>query len=138
MIDCFCIFLFGKPLAYLGRRCYNCGASGGTVRLPRWAIDAIRKNASWVGKRYYPDDEDRERAAEARTLRGMMTAFPGRRARRDKTTPGRWFVEQATGAGRSTGVMVEAADKAGALRAAKCRLPYITKTALRAKETKTP
>ncbi len=34
--------------------CFNCGASGGTVHLPAWAISEIRKNASWVGKRYYP------------------------------------------------------------------------------------
>jgi len=38
MIDCFCIFLFGKPLAYLGRRCYNCGGYFTTDRYTwqRW------------------------------------------------------------------------------------------------------
>jgi len=39
--------------------CLNCGAGGTTVEIPEWAIENIRKNASWVGKRYYPCDEDR-------------------------------------------------------------------------------
>lgn len=48
--------------------CYNCGAQG-TVKLPRWAVRSIREQASWVGKRYYPHDEDREAAEEIAALR---------------------------------------------------------------------
>lgn len=36
----------------------NCG-SGGLVPMPEWAVSSIRFQASWVGKRYYPHDEDR-------------------------------------------------------------------------------
>ena len=61
----------------VGNHCYNCGASP-SVRLPDWAVDCIREQASWVGKRYYPNDEDKEMAAELKELRSRMTEFPGR------------------------------------------------------------
>lgn len=43
--------------------CTNCG-NGSTVELPEWAIAEIRRNASWVGKRYYPNEEDKKAAAK--------------------------------------------------------------------------
>lgn len=55
--------------------CYNCGA-GGTVELPFWAIRSIRKQASWVGKRYYPHEEDRETREELAALRALAPANP--------------------------------------------------------------
>jgi hypothetical protein len=80
--------------------CFNCGAGGSVVTLPKHAADAIRKSASWVGKRYYPSDEDREIQAELRVLRGLITDFPGRTAR-EYTDPVEggpfWVVEQRTG-----------------------------------------
>lgn len=45
----------------IGGYCTNCG-NGSTVDLPVWAIEEIRRNASWVGKRYYPCDEDKKAA----------------------------------------------------------------------------
>jgi hypothetical protein len=51
--------------------CYNCG-SGGTVTIPRWAVESIRAQASWVGKRYYPNAEDHIINAELKLLRSRM------------------------------------------------------------------
>lgn len=55
--------------------CYNCGTVG-TVQLPRWAVDSIREQASWVGKRYYPADEDKEAAEELAALRALAPLNP--------------------------------------------------------------
>lgn len=49
---------WGEPI--MEGHCFNCGAGGCTVKLPRWAIEMIRKSASWVGKRYYPHEEDKK------------------------------------------------------------------------------
>lgn len=38
--------------------CINCGSGGSLILLHIWAVESIRKNASWVGKRFYPDKED--------------------------------------------------------------------------------
>lgn len=54
----------------IGDGCMNCG-SGGTVVIPRWAVDSIREQASWVGKRYYPHAEDKEQVRELRYLRSI-------------------------------------------------------------------
>ena len=58
--------------------CMNCGAGGSTVRLPRWAVDSIREQASWVGKRYYPHEEDGVLGKEIRALRSAIGKYPGR------------------------------------------------------------
>lgn len=58
--------------------CYNCGSGGTTAWLPIWAVDMIRENASWVGRRYYPNDEDRANAEERRDLLDTIKEFPGR------------------------------------------------------------
>lgn len=38
--------------------CMNCAGHGEIVVISRRAANKIRESASWVGKRYYPDDED--------------------------------------------------------------------------------
>lgn len=50
--------------------CMNCG-SAGTIQIPRWAVDSIRRSASWVGKRYYPSAEDLDDQRELRYLRSI-------------------------------------------------------------------
>jgi hypothetical protein len=57
--------------------CMNCG-NGSCVTLPPWAVDSIREQASWVGKRYYPHREDHERNRELRSLRKAIGRWPGR------------------------------------------------------------
>ncbi len=37
--------------------CDNCGGHH-LLHMPKWAADSIRRQASWVGKRYYPNHED--------------------------------------------------------------------------------
>lgn len=51
--------------------CFNCGMSA-TVHIPRWATQSIREQASWVGKRYYPDEEDRITREELKVLRPLL------------------------------------------------------------------
>ena len=51
--------------------CYNCGAGGAAINIPKWAIESIRKNGSWVCKRAYPSQEDREQVRELRYLRSV-------------------------------------------------------------------
>lgn len=53
--------------------CSNCGSIG-TVKLPRWAVESIRRSASWVGKRYYPSEEDLLNSRELRYLRHISAA----------------------------------------------------------------
>lgn len=54
-----------------GSFCANCCGIGSAFPLPQWAVDSIREQASWIGKRYYPHDEDVEKAAEVRYLRSI-------------------------------------------------------------------
>ena len=41
--------------------CGNCSSNDCLVAIPFWAVESIRQQASWVGKRYYPCDEDRSK-----------------------------------------------------------------------------
>jgi hypothetical protein len=80
--------------------CLNCGAGGTTHLVPMWFIESIRKNASWVCKRYYPNEEDMQNAGELRALRAQMATFPGRSAelvKEDERGAAYWRVKQATG-----------------------------------------
>lgn len=60
----------GAPIPE-GNYCTNCG-NVGLLNIPRWAVESIRAQASFVGKRYYPIDEDRDQAAELAFLRARM------------------------------------------------------------------
>lgn len=73
--------------------CLNCG-SGSTVTLPKWAVDEIRRNAAWVGARYYPDDETRARRRELHALRKAIGRWPGRTASPIEDAPGMWRLRQ--------------------------------------------
>lgn len=46
----------------VGSFCTNCCGNGTTFPLPKAAIESIRQQASWVGKRYYPHAEDLAKA----------------------------------------------------------------------------
>lgn len=106
----------------VGNHCYNCGA-GPSVRLPDWAVDCIREQASWVGKRYYPNDEDKEMAAELKELRSRMTEFPGRTI--EHIDIGQFRVTQRLNE-RTTHVIVVRADtQEEAWEKSKTRLPFI-------------
>jgi hypothetical protein len=110
--------------------CFNCGAGWtGELKLPRWAIESIRSQASWVGRRYYPGPEDRENHEEIRRLRALPKTFPGRSAERDKEDKYRWWVSQdlpsSTGSKRVT-TSVKATSADDAIEASRYSLPYIS------------
>jgi hypothetical protein len=103
--------------------CTNCG-NGSTVLLPRWAIDSIREQASWVGKRYYPHKEDAERHAERDALLALVTRFPGRTATpAEGMDADQWSVRQEMPGGLSVTTLVRAETAEEAMR--KCRLCYV-------------
>jgi hypothetical protein len=110
--------------------CFNCGAGGSGIEMKRWAVDSIRQQASWVGKRYYPHDEDKQRHEELKVLRALIPSFPGRTARLSEdgkaSEPGKlvWWVEQVTGAQTTTSVSIEAATAEEAIEASRFLLPY--------------
>lgn len=102
--------------------CFNCGAGGVTVRIPIWAVDMIRKSASWVGSRYYPNDEDKARYEERKALLALVKKFPGRSAKRTKAG---WCVHQKVDAHREVMIFSVAATKKAALEEARFVLPYV-------------
>lgn len=104
-----------------GSHCTNCGSSS-TIDIPAWAIGSIREQASWVGKRYYPIEEDRQARKELALLRSKMTEFPGRSVRFSEGNG--WVVEQRTGPRTITSVFITADNAEEALAAAKTMLPY--------------
>lgn len=55
--------------------CYNCGYPS-TIQIPRYAIESIRQQASWVGSRYYPNSEDKQIRLELKYLRGQIPDHP--------------------------------------------------------------
>lgn len=95
----------------VGHFCANCGVGGAVVDLPEWAIKNIRQNASWVGKRYYPCDEDRERAEERVDLLALVQHFPGRKvALRVFNGRKAWEVSQTLANGCTVSTTVTDAD----------------------------
>jgi hypothetical protein len=107
--------------------CYNCGAGGTLVVIPKWGVDEIRKNASWVGRRYYPGDEDRKLSAELLRLRALAVELrppEGRTVEPTPDHPGGYTVKQDTGGGRSTMVFIDAGSPEEALAKAAMSLPY--------------
>jgi hypothetical protein len=105
--------------------CTNCG-SGGTVKLAKWAVDSIRQQASWVGKRYYPIKEDTEQAEELKLLRNSMTVFPGRTI--EHTDLNQFRVTQKTGKNSTIVTFVTAKDIDEAWEKSKSWLPYVPQT----------
>ena len=106
-----------------GNYCYNCGAGGGIVQLPDWAVDSIREQASWVGKRYYPNDEDKQMAAEIKALRSRMTEFPGRTI--EMVEPGEYRVIQRLDERTTIQTTVTAKTEKEAWEKAKTLLPFV-------------
>ena len=102
--------------------CANCGAGGSALKLPRWAVQSIREQASWVGKRYYPNQEDKDLAAEIEALRALVPVMPGRSA--EPNEDGSWSVVQKTKTSNIV-VYVEATSASEALRKAHTQLPYV-------------
>lgn len=95
--------------------------------MPIWAIDSIRQNASWVGKRYYPSQEDREQALELRYLRSLAPPPSGRTVKRadyDGSNEHDWVVKQEYPDGSSVTTMVKADFDEQAWLAGQIALPY--------------
>lgn len=114
-----------------GGHCYNCGA-GGAITIPRWAVESIRAQASWVGRRYYPGREDHELAEERKALLRLVPSFPGRTAtpavRLEDGAwvpdPGRWDVRQMLPNGWiETQVLAGSAEEA--IEATRYHLRYV-------------
>jgi hypothetical protein len=101
---------------------------GGIVQLPLPAVEEIRRNASWVGKRYYPCDEDVANREELAKLRGKMTEYPGRSV---ELREGAGYVEtiymvtQKLPKGRSVSVFVNADTPEQAHEKTRTSLPYV-------------
>lgn len=112
-----------------GAHCLNCGANWTVdIKIPRWAIESIRSQASWVGRRYYPGPEDKENAKELRFLRSLPTTFPGRSAEPIADEPYRWWVKQLLPkgfSGASVMIAVKASSVEDAVEASRLLLPYI-------------
>jgi hypothetical protein len=111
--------------------CFNCG--GCPIQIPRWAVESLREQASWVGKRYYPHDEDKQTNLELKNLRVLVKKFPGRSAVRspplpDEKTTDAWWVTQILSKddpSESVSVIVHARNKKEALEKCRLTLPYI-------------
>ena len=132
----------GGPIRGVGH-CTNCGAGGSSFQLPRYAINEIRRNASWVGSRYYPSDDDHERHAELRELRSTVKHFPGRTVEYKEPDPqdrykGYWLITQRMTPTKTRSLMLDA-DRAStpekALEVTKCDLPYVPEERLSDKKT---
>jgi hypothetical protein len=93
--------------------CFNCGAGGtGVVMLKRQA-ESIRESASWVGRRFYPNEEDRENWAEVKALRRAIGTYPGRSAEwvpGNDGARGYWRLSQSLDNGRVVMTMVQAPE----------------------------
>ena len=121
--------------------CFNCGAGGSTKKLPRYFVESIRQQASWVGKRYYPAKEDFENAEERKRLLSCVEKFPGRSVEPAETItrdgewipePGRWTVKQLTPGNLYSTTTVTAETEAEAWEKARfCGLTYHTEESLR-------
>lgn len=105
-----------------GGYCSNCGAIP-SVTLPEWAVQSIREQASWVGKRYYPNDEDVQRGKEIKELRSRMTEFPCRTV--EPTDSGHFRVVQRLNETTTYCIYVTADTQEEAWSKAKTLLPFV-------------
>jgi hypothetical protein len=92
--------------------CTNCGAGGSTVTIPKWAVDNIRQNSSWVGKRYYPNEEDKDAQVERQALLKLVPSFPGRSAVFKPEYSNWWVTQVENGRSVSTFAYAETAEEA--------------------------
>lgn len=99
--------------------CLNCGAGNSCFSLPEWAVKSIRQQASWVGKRYYPHEEDKETAAELERLRVLAPEVP---RTYEELEDGNWKVTQKTEKGSMSMTFRGTLDEVKAR--AKLRFPY--------------
>lgn len=106
-----------------GDHCSNCGTGGAVVSIPRWSVDAIRENASWVGKRYYSAEEDFDHREELEALRRLAPDDPRRVA--TETENGRFNVTQPLRGGGTISISTRAYSADEALAKLKADLPYI-------------
>jgi hypothetical protein len=110
--------------------CFNCGA-GGTVKIPRYAVDSIRSSAFFVGSRYYPNDEATELFEERKRLRSLVKEFPGRTAKPPFEDGAPWFVEQKKPGNLWVSTAANGATNAEeALHACRLSLPYYDEESL--------
>jgi hypothetical protein len=114
-----------SPTDKQGALCGNCGAINAAVPLSPKAIESIREQASWVGKRFYPHGEDIDARAERKRLLKQVMTYAGRTAvlapehvHKDVT----WFVSQRIGPNASVSVYVQADTAFTAM--ATDRLPF--------------
>ena len=105
-----------------GCHCTNCGASGG-VQLPSWAIERIRQSASWVGKRFYPNEEDIQAREERKALHELVSEWPGRVVDSTPHETLGWKVTQLLPNGNSVSTYKVAPDARTAAR--NCGLLYV-------------
>lgn len=110
--------------------CPNCGANSSSIRIPRWAVESIRRSATWVGKRYYPDEEDKDTWNELTYHRSKVRHFPGRSVGRARDST--WMVSQRLPSGAVQCIFIEARTGPQALKKVKTLLPYVPKKALAA------
>jgi hypothetical protein len=121
--------------------CMNCG-SGPTLSIPRWAVESIRTQASFVGRRYYPHEEDFQAQEELQDLRLIPKTYPGRTAKLcafhdDRWSSSYWSVEQKKPDGSIISIMVghkQFPTKQAALKEARTRLPYVPAKKLKEKK----
>lgn len=102
--------------------CCNCGCAGSAIELEEWQIQSIREQASWVGKRFYPHEEDADQAAELRYARARLPIPKDRYARLCIDETSRYWVTQPNAKG-GTSVIVEASSGPEALEKSRTRLP---------------
>jgi len=130
---------WGEPL--IEGHCFNCGAGNSTFKLPRCAVESIREQASWVGKRYYPNKEDYEAAEERKRLLACVKKFPGRsiepameldRDGNEVRQEYRWRVKQMTPGALWSSTSVTAKTKEEAWEKARlCSLTYYDEESLK-------
>lgn len=111
--------------------CSNCGAGGGLIHIPTWSVESIRKNASWVGKRYYSADEDYEIRDEIKRLRNTLDPLncPGRTVEEwmDEEGKRHQMVKQVLPNGRTVSIFTDTVMyEKDALIWALTKLPFYT------------
>lgn len=100
--------------------CSNCCESysySNKIVMRKADVLSIRSQASWIGKRYYPAQEDSDKNEELKRMRAVLKlSFPfprGRHAEQQKD--GSWLVTQNTHGGGSVSQFITASSEQEAL-----------------------